>query len=86
MWKVGFCLFLAVAVIAVAEDKPARVEPEVASHNLAKKVEPVVPPLAKLTQVGGTVVADIIIDSTGRVSSVTLISGHPMWHRRLLKR
>lgn len=78
MWKVRLCFFLAVAVIAVAADKPTRVEPEVASNNLTKKVEPVVPPFAKLAQVGGTVVADIIIDSTGRVSSVTLISGHPM--------
>lgn len=78
MWKVGLCLFLAVAAIAVAEDKPARVEPDVASRNLTKKVEPVVPPLARLTQVGGTVVVDIIIDSAGKVSSVTLISGHPM--------
>jgi TonB family protein len=78
MWKIGSWLFLALAVIAVVEDRPTRVEPDVASHHLTKKVEPVVPPLAKLTQVGGTVVVDIIIDSAGKVSSVTLISGHPI--------
>jgi TonB family protein len=71
-------LLLAAVTLSFAEEKTPRVEPEVASHNLTKKVEPVVPPLAKLTQVGGTVVVDIIIDSAGMVSSVTLISGHPM--------
>jgi TonB family protein len=78
MWKVAFCLLLAAAVISVAEDKPARVESDVANHNLTKMVEPTVPPLAKALGVGGTLVADITIDSTGKVSSVTLISGHPM--------
>jgi TonB family protein len=78
MWKATFCLLLAVASICVAEDNPERVEPDVASHNLTKKIEPTVPPLAKAAGIGGTVVADITIDSAGKVSLVTLISGHPM--------
>jgi len=78
MWKIAICLTLAVSGISVAQDKPERVEPEVASRNLTRKVEPTVPPLAKAAGVGGNVVADIIINSAGKVSSVTLISGHPM--------
>jgi TonB family protein len=78
MWKVAFCLVLAVAIVSTAEDKPERVEPDVASHNLTKKVEPDVPPLAKAVGVGGTVVADITIDPSGKVSAVNLVSGHPM--------
>jgi len=78
MWKVAFCLLLGFAAVSVAQDKPERVEPEVASRNLTKKVEPTVPPLAKAAGIGGNVVADIIINSAGKVSSVTLISGHPM--------
>ncbi|HKI26662.1 MAG TPA: TonB family protein [Candidatus Sulfotelmatobacter sp.] len=78
MWKAAFCLVLAVAIVSRAEDKPERVEPDVASHNLTKKVEPVVPPLAKAAGVGGTVVADITIDPSGKVSAVNLVSGHPM--------
>lgn len=78
MWKAAFCVLLVASALSVGEDKPARVEPEVASHNLTKKVEPVVPPLAKAAGIGGTVVADIAVDATGKVSSVTLVSGHPM--------
>lgn len=78
MRKAPFCLLLAVSVLSVAEDKPKRVEPDVATRNLTKKVEAAIPPLAKTLGIGGTVVADITIDPTGTVSSVTLISGHPM--------
>lgn len=78
MWKIAICLTLAVSGISVAQDKPARVGPDIADRNLTKKIEPAVPPLAKAAGVGGTVVADIVIDPAGKVSSVTLISGHPM--------
>jgi TonB family protein len=78
MWKVTFCLLVAVAAIPVDQDRPERIEPDVASHNLTRKVEPAVPPLAKAAGIGGTVVADITIDSSGKVTSVALISGHPM--------
>jgi protein TonB len=78
MWKVVFCLLLAVSATSVAEDKLSRVEPDVASRNLTKKVEPTIPPLAKAVGVGGTVVLDIVIDPAGKVVSVNVISGHPM--------
>jgi TonB family protein len=78
MWKVAFCLLVVGVAVSVAQEKPERVEPDVASRNLTKKVEPAVPPLAKAVGVGGAVVLDIVIDPSGKVSSVTLVSGHPM--------
>lgn len=78
MWKVSFCLLVAAAAISVAQDKPEHVEPDIASHNLTKRVDPAIPPLAKAAGIGGTVIADITIDPAGKVSSVALVSGHPM--------
>jgi len=78
MWKAAFWLLLAFAAVCVAQDLPERVDPDVASHNLTKKLEPMVPPLAKAVGVGGAVVLDIVVDASGKVSSVTLVSGHPM--------
>jgi protein TonB len=77
-WKAALCLLLSISAIAVAQGKPDRIEPEVTNRNLTKKVEPTVPPLAKASGIGGTVVADIIVDPGGKVTSVMLISGHPM--------
>lgn len=67
-----------ISTVAFAQEKPERVEPEVASRNLIKKVDPAVPPLAKIAGVGGTVIVDITIDPTGKVISVAPVSGHPM--------
>lgn len=77
MLKVSL-VFLLLTVLVTAEEKPTRVDPSIASQNLVKKVEPTVPPLAKAMGLGGTVSAEIVIDSQGKVSSVKLISGHPM--------
>ena len=81
MWKAALFVLLASLALSpssVAEDKPTRVEPDVATQNLINRIDPAVPPLAKAAGIGGTVVADIVIDASGRVSSVVLISGHPM--------
>jgi len=78
MWRAALFVLLAVSAISGADDKPARIEPDVAAQNLTRRIDPAVPPLAKAAGIGGTVVADIVIDVSGKVSSVTLISGHPM--------
>jgi protein TonB len=78
MWKVTLYLLLAMAASYVAEDKPERVEPDVAARNLTKRVDPAIPPLAKAVGIGGTVIADVVIDSSGKIRAVTLVSGHPM--------
>jgi protein TonB len=71
-------LLLLMTSIALAADSPRRIEQKVADQNLASKVEPTVPPLAKTLEIGGTVVLDITISPDGKVSSVTVLSGHPM--------
>lgn len=64
--------------IALAADSAKRIEQKVADQNLTNKVEPTVPPLAKTLGIGGTVALDITISPEGKVSSVTVLSGHPM--------
>lgn len=76
--KIAMCMVLAVSCLVFADDKPERIDPDIAARNLTKKVDPVIPPLAKAAGVGGTVSADITVDAGGKVRSVTLISGHPM--------
>lgn len=63
---------------SLAADSPKRIEQQVAEQNLANKVEPIVPPLAKTLEIGGTVSLEITISPYGKVGSVKVLSGHPM--------
>jgi len=45
---------------------------------LIHKVDPVYPPLAHQARVQGTVVLQIVIDKSGSVVNLQLVSGHPM--------
>lgn len=66
-------------IVSVAVAQPVRVEPQEASRNLVKKIEPTLPQLAKLVGgIGGTVVLDATISPEGKVTSLKAISGHPM--------
>jgi TonB family protein len=49
-----------------------------ATSHVARSVEPTVPPLAKAVKIGGKVKLHITISPSGDVSSVTVISGHPL--------
>jgi len=77
MLKVSL-VFLLLTALVTAEEKPTRVDPSIATQNLLRKVEPAVPPLAQTMGLGGTVSAEIVINAQGKVSSVKLLSGHPM--------
>jgi len=46
--------------------------------NLINRVEPLYPGVAKQARIEGTVVLEAIITPEGRVSSIKLISGHPL--------
>ena len=46
--------------------------------KLVTKVGPAYPPLARQARIQGAVVMDVIIDKTGAVTNVHLVSGHPM--------
>jgi len=73
-----YVLLPVLAMLAWAGSEPLRIEPAAASENLLSRVEPTVPPLAKAAQIGGTVILDITISPEGEVSSVKVLSGHPM--------
>lgn len=49
-----------------------------AKENLVISVQPDYPPLAKAARIQGIVHASIVIDESGSVKSLSLISGHPM--------
>jgi TonB family protein len=50
----------------------------IAKSNLISFVQPDYPQLAKVASIAGKVRAEIIVDESGNVASVKLISGHPM--------
>ena len=57
---------------------PPTMPPEKAKENLVTLVQPDYPPLAKAARIHGIIHASVVIDETGSVKSLTLISGHPM--------
>ena len=46
--------------------------------TLLRRVDPVYPPLAKQARIQGKVRFDAVINSSGQVEKLTLISGHPL--------
>jgi periplasmic protein TonB len=58
--------------------EPVRVGGNVRPAELLTRREPVYPPLARQSRVGGVVVMDVRIGADGRVKSVTPLEGHPM--------
>ena len=63
---------------SLAADPPKRIDRLIAEQNLANKVEPIIPPLAKTLEIGGTVSVEITISPEGKVVLVKVLSGHPM--------
>lgn len=62
----------------LAQGEPVQIPPEEAAKHLVKRVEPVIPALAKVMKVGGTVAAEIIVGESGVVESVNVLSGSPI--------
>jgi TonB family protein len=57
---------------------PPAVPSDKAKENLVTFVQPEYPPLAKAARIQGMVHASVVIDETGAVKDLRLISGHPM--------
>jgi TonB family protein len=55
-----------------------RVSHDVIERLIISKVQPVYPPLARSARIQGTVVMKAVINQTGEVESLDLVSGHPM--------
>jgi len=59
-------------------DTPKTVSTAEATTHLVQRAEPTIPPIAELVETGGKVRLHIVISPLGQVSSVTLLSGHPL--------
>jgi TonB family protein len=78
-WILWTCAGLAgQAQTATDPDHLPSIPPELAKQNLVSFVQPDYPPLAKAARIAGIVHASIVIDETGSVINLKLISGHPM--------
>lgn len=72
------CFFVFVLLFAVFAGAQVRVSSGVEELNLLEKVDPVYPQLAKTARIQGAVVLALEIDKDGAVTSVQVVSGHPM--------
>ncbi len=76
-----FLLIVLLACTSVAEAQqtaPVEVSQASAAEHLAKRVEPVYPPLAKAARVQGTVTLKVVISKEGAVRDVKTLSGSPI--------
>jgi len=59
-------------------EQPVRVPQGISAGLLINRVPPIYPPLARQARIQGTVVLKAIINQTGDVVSLDLVSGHPV--------
>jgi len=74
---IGIAVCLALAGLLPAQPPTVRVTPEVQARRLIHNVRPVYPKLAIQAHIQGTVQLAALIDETGTVEHLRLISGHP---------
>jgi TonB family protein len=67
-------------VAGLAAQSLDRVDTKVALAQIVKRVDPIVPPVAQSLRVGGTVIADVTISATGRVTAVNILAGPDLLH------
>lgn len=76
------CLFLfcPLAVTAMQEDQPPlRISLGVAEQNITFRVNPSYPEAAKPARIQGKVVLSVLVSGEGKVDSIKVISGHPLF-------
>jgi len=66
--------------IAAQDTKPGTQQfpPDIFPPLLGNKVAPICPRIAREPRIQGTVILDIIINQSGEVSEINLVSGQPM--------
>jgi protein TonB len=55
-----------------------RISQGVTKGLLMQKIQPAYPPLARAARVQGDVVLSAVIDASGQITNLQLVSGHPM--------
>jgi TonB family protein len=72
-------LLIALSSLALSQvHTDVRVDENVMSVHLLKRVSPVYPPLARQARIQGTVILKVQITKSGDVEKIQLVSGHPM--------
>jgi TonB family protein len=75
----SFLLLIALTSLALSQTHTeVRVDENVMSVHLLKRVPPVYPPLARQARIQGTVILKVLINKSGEVANIQLVSGHPM--------
>lgn len=71
--------------VPVTPPKPVRVGGNVRPPRLLQRVEPLYPPLARQARLQGEVRIDAVIDATGHVVEMKVLSGHPLLARAAME-
>jgi TonB family protein len=76
----GTFLLVCSTLLAASQDTPAPVEVPAASLQklLINRVAPVYPPLARQARIQGTVFLKVIVNKSGEIRDLEVISGHPL--------
>ena len=75
---------LAAASHAKGPSAPLPVGGDVKPAQLVRSVPPVYPPIAKSQRISGNVTLDALIDPSGNVAELKVLSGPPLLHRAAL--
>lgn len=78
---ISFLGVLSLVDAGAGAQTPRRIETAQALQQIVSRVDPVVPKEAAAKKIGGIVIADVIVDRTGRVASVTIVDGHMLLRR-----
>ena len=80
MWsRIAACAAgILLAAFLCAQVAPMVVPPSVQQQRLIHQVRPIYPKLARQAHIQGKVRLAVLIDETGNVNQVKLISGHPL--------
>ena len=71
-------LFTSLAASQVIAQQRVRAAESVMAARLVTKVAPVYPALARQARIQGTVILRVVINKSGDVENIQLVSGHPM--------
>jgi protein TonB len=76
--SITLCWVLMVACVSSAGQQVAEIARGNADEHLIKRIDPEYPPLAKAARLQGKVLLKVTISKDGAVTSVSVVSGHPM--------
>ncbi len=76
--RVWLIFTFVLSLIGFAQDSPKKVTQQEAVKAAVNKVQPEYPPIARQLKVSGAVELEVVVDETGKVEQVKIISGNPI--------